>query len=551
MALESDDLTRQRGAYTNLGTQRRDAGFSTPTGGVDAAKTISNVTNQTQQTMLPPNNLGYPGYAEQQAGINDYLARTQGRVAPQSDQVTMAALAQSGQVAMNPFSSANYQALGPAQFATAAKAGPAAFGPAGRAAAGQLGPAAQAEYARIDPLARAADSDLRAQQVEALNYQGGLMRGENSVAKLQGQRMAEEANARALSMARSGRPGMGAVNMRNALNSQARAEGDISGRTQEAMLAERNAAGGLYGNMAAAARGQDLSLNTFNTGQENQRALAQAGFQQGANLQNAQQTNQQSQVGAGLQTQASIANANNQTQMGVAQGQMAGQIGMFNAGQQNQMGMFNSNLGSQRDMFNADLGSRTSMFNSGQQNQYNMFGADLAQRNNQFNTGEANRYNMYDAGMRQQNNQFNVGSQLQQMGLNDSAWANAMGQQFNRSRAEQDGGITAAQLAMQKYNTDQNIKAQLEMNRNNNSTSWTDRLWGMGTTLAGAGLGFALGGPAGAAAGGSIGSAFGSSLGGGSGFAESSGGWQNPYQPAQDFFTGGGYGYGGGYNYGF
>lgn len=476
--------------------------------------------------------------------INNLMTTSQQRTAPQATGSTLGPMQQAGVAQMSPLQQAQQAQLAGARTGTAATLGPAAqaaggFGmAAGSASAAHLGPAERAQFASIDPLERAnaaaipgleraQDSSLRAQQQAAIDYQGSLMRGENSVAAMQAKRMRDQAMRQQLAMAASARPGQGAMAQRVAAQQQARISADIAGRTLEAQLAERNAAANMFGQMASAARGQDIGLNQFNAQQGNQqnqmqagfqqqaglanasafnqRAQQQAGLQQQAALQNAAMANQQAQVGAQLGTQASIANAANQTQAGIAQGQMQGQMAMFNAGQTNaqqlaqaqmaqQMGLANMSAENQRAFEQAQMFQQGQQFNTSQGNAYNLAAAQMQQQGNQFDASQTNAAAMEQARLSQQSNQFNVGAGLQQQGMNDQMMANLLSQQLGGMQLTQQQQLAIAGMLNQQKLTQMAIDGGKPPD-----PSLFQNILGGGATGAGAG---AVAGPWGALIGG-------------------------------------------------
>jgi hypothetical protein len=458
------------------------------------------VPNQTAPTgpLAPPPNPLDPAMAARNSLIDGLLGGAQGRVAPQAAGATLGPLERAQMASLSPLQRAEAARLGAAATGTAARLGPAAtaggvsisgatataaeLAAAERATAATIDPLERAQMAALSPLERAQDSAFRAQQQEAANFLGGLMRGDNSVAAIQAKRQGDMLMRQQLAMAAGARPGQGASAQRMAAQNQARLGADLAGRTLEAQLAERNAAASQYANITGQARGQDLSLAQFNAGAANQygqfqaglqqqtnlanaaafnqRAATQAGFQQQASLQNAAEANRQAQVGAQLGTQANIASAQNQTSASIAAGQANANIGIANAQSQNQMSLAQAQMGQQMSLANmgaenqrafeqANLAQQASQFNAAQGNSFNLTAAQMAQQNAQFNAGAANTFSLEQARMAQQAGQFNVGAQLQQQGMNDAFTSNLLGQQLGTMSLQQQGQLSQAQMAQQ------------------------------------------------------------------------------------------------------
>lgn len=508
MAIEDDELTRQRGAYTNLGTARTDAGFAPPTGGTAAAQTEFNIAQPAPPAGVQstqPMTFATPGFDDRNAELAKILADARARTpqtitAANATGATLGPAAQTTAAGVAPVSNAGSVTLGPA-----ARAGGVSIGGAS-AAAPQLGPAATATAATIDPVTRAAaaalgpaqlaqDSAFRGDQAQLALMLQRLSRGEGSVAAVEAQRQQEALMRAQMSMAASARPGQAAAAQRLAAQQGGTLGQEMASRTLEAQLAERQAAQMALGQVLGTARGQDLGLSTFNAGQQNTNQLAQAGFQQQANMAdasagnvralqqagmqtdvgkfNAGALNQQEQAGAQMATQASIASAANKTQASIAQGQTAAQVGMFNAGQANDLNRFGAGLQQQTNLFNSDAANRASMqaagfqqdanlANTGWTNQQNLALAQMLQQNNQFN-----------AGMEQGTNQFNVNTGLNQQQITDSASFNALGQMLQNAALQQQGTIAGAQMSQQldlahmddatrRWMVEQQVKAQAD-----------------------------------------------------------------------------------------
>ena len=365
------------------------------------------------------------------------LAGAQNAPAPQSANATLA-----------PFASAHSAALSPAQQAAGVTLSPAAqaagvAGPsAGRASAGSLGPAATS-----------AESSFRGNQQDLINQLTNYATGKESVSQLNLAQAAQQNIASQMAMAAGARPGMGGLAQRAAAQNAGNIQTQLAQQSSIAGLQEREAAANQLQALLGTARGQDLSNNQFNAGQQNQ----------------------QSQVGAQLGTQASIANAGNQTQASIAGQQLAGQLGMFNAGQSNQ-----------QSQAQAQLAAQLGMFNAGQGNAQSLATAQLAQQNSQFNAGAQNAYGANAAQLQQQGNQFNVGAQLQQTGLNQNYVGQLLGQQLGTQQLQQQGSQFGQTLAQnqQQFTADLQQRAALEALRNdtqltiNNRQPWQMALGG-------------------------------------------------------------------------
>lgn len=443
---------------------------------------------------------GVPGYADSAAAYNKQWTAAGGRQAPQSQGSVLAPLVQSAQTQLSPMQQASTATTDYARLGPAAQTGQVNIGAAGVASAGKLGPAAQANTTQ------AADSAFRNDQQNALSHFSNLMLGNDSIAGLQGKRLTDQAMSGQLSMAASARPGSTGMAQRLASQNMGKISGDMAGRTQEAQLAERNAAGQQVSQLSTNARGQDLGLNTFNAGQLNQGSQFNAG-----------QSNQQSQVGAQLGTQASIANAGNLTSRNIAQGNLQGNIGMFNTGQQNTMANNQADFQQRSMMANQAAANAGSQFNAGQVNQAAMHQGTLNQATGRDNAAAANAYGYNQANLAQSNSQFNVSAQQNQQQVNDAAQNNYLKAIQSNQQMQQQGMMTYEQMI--------NANRQAELNRQNalklgqiaaqsNDPKVWERVLGVVGALGGAVIGGVFGGPAGAAAGGAAGGALGNAAGG-------------------------------------
>jgi hypothetical protein len=332
------------------------------------------------------------------AQIAAELAAAQGRTAPQATGATVA----------------------PVERVTASQANQTTLAPVVTAGDVRIGATSPTRIAQVGPAATAADSAFRGGQQDVSSYLGSLMRGENSVAALQGSRALGELIAAQRSMAAGAAGGNRAAAARIAAQNIGRIGADIAGRTLEAQLGERNAASQALGQVLGQARGQDLSLSQFNAGQGNQLGALQAQLAQGAYGQDA---------AAALQR-------------ALAQGQLSGQIGMFNTGQANQAAATQAGLTQQTSLANAQLGQQASLANA----------------------GAANAAASQQAGLDQQAGQFNVSAALQQAGLNDRYLADLLGQQLGGMQLDQQGDALAQALkialmedATKRYGIDQQV----------------------------------------------------------------------------------------------
>lgn len=301
-----------------------------------------------------------PAYAQQSAGLDSYFNGIKDRPVAQAGPVTVGQAQQAAAVNLGPALQSQGVTLAPA-----AQADGVTIKAAPQARASLAGPAVQAQ-----------DSAVRGNLLDALQYQGGLMKGENSVAALQYKRLSDQAMAGQMSMQASARPGQAAMAQRLAAQNMGRISGDMAGRLQEAQLAERNAAAQQYGNLGGLIRGQDNQLGMFNAGEQNQTG----------------------RLNAQLGTQVNMGNANNATSTNIAQGQLSGQIGMFNAGQKNQT-----------NWKQGDLTQQNNQFNAGEGNKVNIEQGRIDTSNNQFNAGEANKGIFQQADIDAKTGMFNAG----------------------------------------------------------------------------------------------------------------------------------------------
>lgn len=301
-----------------------------------------------------------PAYAQQNANLDSYFSGIKDRPVAQAGPVTVGQTQQAAAVNLGP----------------ALQSQGVTLAPAAQAAGVTIKAAPQAQASLAGPAVQAQDSAVRGNLLDALQYQGGLMKGENSVAALQHKRLSDQAMAGQMSMQASARPGQAAMAQRLAAQNMGRISGDMAGRLQEAQLAERNAAAQQYGNLGGLIRGQDNQLGMFNAGEQNQTG----------------------RLNAQLGTQVNMGNANNATSTNIAQGQLSGQIGMFNAGQKNQT-----------NWKQGDLTQQNNQFNAGEGNKVNIEQGRIDTGNNQFNAGEANKGVFQQADIDAKTGMFNAG----------------------------------------------------------------------------------------------------------------------------------------------
>jgi hypothetical protein len=499
------------------------------------------------QYPIDPNAFGVPGADDLKSRWDQYGTNVQNRTTPQVNAPVLGQAAIASPTTIGPAAQTKVPKLGPTErvavpkLPAAAQAAMPTFGPAasaaglaGRSSAGYaapvtLDPYQVAKQATLNPAAQAADSSARANQVEALDYQGALMRGEKSVAAIQMARNREAARAAQRSLSYQARPGQQGMAMRLAGQNMARIETDMASREAEARLAERNAAAALYGQFAQGLRGQDLSLNQFNAGESNKTDIARAGLQQSAynlDASNALQRNiSQGQITAGLntanagfQTQSSIANAANQTNLAgvqmqgqnalnIAKGETGAQVGMFNTGQKNNMAISGADLALKANTFNAgeanqtsrvaaDLAARVGMANTAETNATSRAQANIASNEGMFNAGQTNTWNMDAAKLKTSTDIANAGLTMQGYGQQDAAMANVLNGQTNIAGMQQAGSIAQQKLNEDRFAAILNSDTTLAAIKAQQPADW-ERYLAMGMGI----MGFAVGGPTGAAVG--------------------------------------------------
>lgn len=145
---------------------------------------------------------------------------------------------------------------------------------------------------RQAPIALAQESAARGQQLDAANYFGQQMRGQNLLSAEQLRQAQMQNVAQQQSLQASARPGGEAQAQRMAAQNSARLGYGLSGQAAMAGIAERNAAAQNYAGALGQIRGQDLGLSQFNANQQQQGALQQTA------LNDAQQ---RGMIGLGLQ----------------------------------------------------------------------------------------------------------------------------------------------------------------------------------------------------------------------------------------------------------
>jgi hypothetical protein len=143
---------------------------------------------------------------------------------------------------------------------------------------GRMAP--QAQTAQAGPAAQAGFSDMRGDQRGVMDMLRGWADGRDSVAALAGANATNRAMANQRSMAAGARPGQGAMAMRQAGMNAAKAATDIGAATQQAQIQERQGAAQALGHLATQGRGQDENLGMFNTRETNQGNQFDAGLRQ-------------------------------------------------------------------------------------------------------------------------------------------------------------------------------------------------------------------------------------------------------------------------------
>lgn len=229
-----------------------------------------------------------------------------------------------------------------------------------------------------------------------MNYQHGLMTGEQSIAGMKAKREQDALVAAQAGMAAGASPSERARMQRIAGQNMASIGQEMAGRTLEAQLAERQAAAGAYGQLAGQGRAGDLQLGTFN----------------------AQQANENSRLGAQLGTSVNLANAGAQNQAGLAQ-----------AGFNQQAGLAGMDAANQRQYQQAGFQANADQFTAG------------AQNNAALQQGQ----------MDIQTQQSNVEAQLRQLGYNDAQIQQMMGLQERANEAQQQGNLAYEKGELEKY----------------------------------------------------------------------------------------------------
>lgn len=493
-----------------------------------------------------------PEYDRRNQFIWDQLANIN-REVPGSQYVSAGPGALAGQTQIQAANPSLLPQLGAAQQMQAAQAGPAALGQASMASAGKIANLSPTQIAQLGAAQQAQDSAVRADQMSALGYQGGLMRGENSIAELGARRAMDEAQSRSLGFQAGARPGQGGTAARLAAQSLGNAQAQIYRDATMAKLAERNAAAGMYGQMASNIRGQDNQLSQYNTGEQNLNQRIQAQFAQGAYGQDSAQAAARAIEQGRLGTQASIANAGYGTQASLANAGMQNDMSRYNAGLQQDASGRNMDASNLRDFQRAGMELQNNQYNTGLAQDRYTNQAGLDQNRNLFNAGQQNDMSRFNAGNEQQNNQFNVQAALQGRGLDDSRMINLFNQGTNLAGMQMQGGMAYNSMLNQnqenmrdRENRLQMIRLQAQLGKQDQPSFW-ERLGGAALGIGGglAGLAISGGNPLGAAAGAGIGNGL-SGLLGGSRPDSSLGGidygmfdaptdYSTPYNPPNDY----------------
>lgn len=395
--------------------------------------------------------------ANAQAQVDAATARANaaaGRAAPQSAATQIAPLVQSAGAQVQP----------------TAQAGATQWNPLASAAASAVGPAAQGQ-AQLGQVSNAQNSAFAQQQSALAQMLSGYANGTTpSLAAAQAQQQSDANVRQQMALAASARPGNFGLAQRAGAQNIGNINTALAGQQNQAMLAERMAAAGQLGGVLQGARGQDQDISLANANAANQMSALNANLGTGANLANAAQQNQMSQFGA----------------------QLGQQNSQFNAGQSNQ---YSTNQ--------AQANQQNAQFNAGAQNQNNQFGSTLGQQNNQYNASAANSYGLSAAQLAQQNNQFNTGASLQQTGLNDSAYNQAMANSLGVQQLNQNGQLGFGQLQNADYLGNLNSQTAIKVAGMQQPSAFTQAASGAASVLPmlGAIGGGMLGGPVGAAAG--------------------------------------------------
>lgn len=439
----------------------------------------------------------YPNYDSRQADISGYLDDVNNRQAPQiTAQPTM------------PLATSSYTPVGQAaQIAPTQLAATPTLGPYSQASGGSAsGGSAQAQQAAnvtLDPAVLAQDSAVRGNLMEALNYQGGLMRGENSVAALQMARDRDYAMAQQMAAARSARPGNAVGAQAQAALNQGLLSGDFASRLAEAQLAERNAAATQYGQLGGTIRGQDLGLSEFNAGAQNTRNLAQGQISKDIGIAN-----------AGYGTQASIASANNATQASIASANNATAASIANAKNSLDAAMKRGDWESAAAINKMIQDAEGNRQQANMQTNVSINDANNNLQNSQYNAGATNQYNENNRSYQTGVDLSNANLQMQSRTEADQTRNALLNLRNDIDKGQLQGnmtlgdvlaryGITRLEGSIREKLTQMGIDARKAMQ----PTTW-ERVIGAATGLLGAAaplIGAAIAGPAGAAAGAGIG----------------------------------------------
>lgn len=390
-------------------------------------------------------NFDLPNYEERDAKIDGYLDKINNRERITSPGATLDPVKLADKVQIQRTDPITGYTMGPLERVTAQKIAPGSKA-GGASASGATATAQQAAAVLLDPAAQAADSAVRAQQMEALGYQGRLMRGEDSVAALQMARDRDRAIAAQRGMAAGARPGLTALAARNAAANTGRLQGDFAGRLAEAQLAERKEAANQYGTIANSVRGQDNQLSEFNTDATNTRSLAQGGITKDINLGNAQFGTQASIATAGNKTNASIATANNSTQASIANAANSTQIGIHDARNALEAGTTNANNALDRDWKQGQMYNDIGKYNATNAQETNLKQAGLDTDVNLANATSQNNWGVNDARIKQDNMIANMNSGADQVRNNDTATGNLLNIQSGNAQAQQGGSIKFEQV---------------------------------------------------------------------------------------------------------
>ncbi len=286
---------------------------SSPTGNPNSREHDANYLPPGSDTPGPGtvdrDNFRYPYYEENRNELNSRLGDVRARTAPTIGTQTRDPLAQT-----------TFQGTTAGRLGSAEPMGPApTMGPYS-SASGARASAGIAKDVRLDPQKVAEDSAVRGNLMEGLDYQGRLMRGEDSVAAKQMARDQEYAISNQMGMARAARPGLAAMANRDAALNTGRLQADFGSRLAQAQLAERNEAAQRYSQYGGLIREQDLGLSQFNAGEGNRLNIAQGGISKDVGISNAANQTQASIASAQNATQASITNAKNSLDAAIKRG---------------------------------------------------------------------------------------------------------------------------------------------------------------------------------------------------------------------------------------